>query len=100
MRAACCPNRCRGEERRREEADDEADASADLGALAAEVVARLLHLDLTVGVLGDEHDAVGGDRLRVGELHVPVEVLLREVGDQVDGDQNVQLVVVAHRAPL
>ena len=99
-RAACCSDRGRGEERRREEADDETDASAHLGALAPEMVARLLHLDLALGVLRDEHDAVGGDRARVGELHVSVEVLLRKVGDQVDGDENIELVVVAHLAPL
>ena len=76
--------------------DHEADAAADLGALAAEVVAGLLDVHLAVGVLGDEDDAVGRDRLLLGELHEGVEVLLREIGDQVDRDQDVQRSFVTH----
>jgi len=64
------------------------------------VVARLLHGDLTVGVLGHEHDAVGRDRPLADELHEAVVILLRELGDEIDGDQNVQLVVAGHDAPL
>ena len=90
----------RRQERRGEEPDDEADAAAGLGALAAEVVAGLLDVHLAVGVLDDERHAVGDDLAVAGELGVGVEVLLREVGDEVDGDQDVQLLVVTHGAPL
>src|SRR6478672_9564914 len=50
-------------------------------AFAPHVVARLLHGDLTVGVLGHEHDAVGRDRPLADELHEAVVILLRELGD-------------------
>src|SRR5512132_770875 len=86
------------EERGREEAHDETYSSADLDALASQVVARLLHRHLTLRVLGDEHHPVGRDRPLPGELHEHIEIFLCEIGDQVDGDQNVQLVVVAHDA--
>ena len=90
----------RRQERRGEEPDDEADAGAGLDALAAEVVAGLLDVHLALGVLDDERHAVGDDLAVACELGVGVEVLLRQVGDEVDGDQDVQLLVVTHGAPL
>ena len=90
----------RRQERRGEQPDDEADAAADLDALAAEVVAGLLDVHLAVGVLDDERDAVGDDLAVACELDVGVEVLLRQIGDQVDRDQDVQLLVITHGAPL
>src|SRR4029079_3978033 len=80
-----------------EEADGEADASSHLEAPAAEVVAGLGHVDLAVGVLLDQHDALDRDRLVLGQLHHRVEVLLGEVLDEVRGDQHV-LRVVTHCA--
>ena len=90
----------RRQQRRGEEPDDETDAGADLDALAAEVVAGLLDVHLALGVLDDERHAVGDDLAVACELDVGVEVLLRQVGDEVDGDQDVQLLVVTHGAPL
>ena len=90
----------RRQKRRGEQPDDETDAAAHLGALAAEVVAGLLDVHLALGVLDDERDAVGDDLVVACELDVGVEVLLGQIGDQVDRDQDVQLLVVTHGAPL
>jgi hypothetical protein len=48
----------RREQRRREQTDHETHSSAGLHALPPHVVAGLLHCDLTVGVLGDEREAI------------------------------------------
>src|SRR3954465_1614899 len=66
-RAGDCPDRGRGQKRRREEPDDQADASAELGSLAAEVVTGLLDGHLALFVLLDEDDALDRDRLVLGE---------------------------------
>ena len=75
---------------------DEADTAAHLGAFSAHVVACLLYVHLAISFLDDNGNAVGDDRPRLGELHVRVEVLLSQVRDEVDGDQDVQLIGVAH----
>ena len=46
-------------------------------------------------VLLDEDDALDGDRLVLGELQHGLEVLLREILEEVRRDQHI-LVVVAH----
>jgi hypothetical protein len=78
---------------RREQADDDADADADLHSLAAQVVARLRHVNLALRVLVDQDDAVARHRLVLYELHERVEVLLGEIRNQIDGDQDVQRLV-------
>src|SRR5262245_2116607 len=90
---------CRREKRRREEANDQPGATSELCALAPQVVSCFLHGHLALGVLGDEHDPVGLDRPVLDEVQERLEILLRELGDEVDGDQDVQPVVVAHGMP-
>ena len=90
----------RRQERRSEQPDDQTDAGAGLDALAAEVVAGLLHVHLALGVLDDERHAVGDDLAVACELDVGVEVLLRQIGDEVHRYQHVQLLFVTHGVPL
>ena len=55
-----------------------------------------LDVHLAVCVLDDDRHAVGDDLSVLREPGVGVEVLLRQVGDEVDGDEDVQLLVVIH----
>ena len=84
-----------GQQRRCEEAYDKPDASADLEALATQVVTCLAHLDLPFFVLLNEDNALDSDRLVLGELQHCVEVLLREIFEEVGSDHHV-LLIVAH----
>src|SRR6266516_4243531 len=91
-------DRGRGQQRRCEEADDEPNASADLEALATQVVACLIDLHLAFGVLLDEDNALDRDHLVLGELQHRLEVLLREIVEEVGSDHHI-LLLVAHVAP-
>ena len=85
----------RAEHRRVEQADEHADAATPLEPLAAEVVGGVGDLDLTVGGVLHQDDAVGLDGL-VGDGSCQlVEVLLRRLDRRVRGHQ--QFERITHR---
>ena len=59
------------------------------------MVTCLAHLDLPFFVLLNEDNALDSDRLVFGELQHFVEVLLREIFEEVGSDHHV-LLIVAH----